>query len=137
MNVFGIGTGELLLILVIALLVMGPERLPQLARQWGRFVRVMRRFTRVWQEINTEINRQINLEDMASGSPKPKPAPAPSPEAEAPNNIIAPPDKRQPSALQFADAGASQATVGEAVLFESSSAAEASAPSPIVEPTDD
>jgi Sec-independent protein translocase protein TatA len=33
MNVFGIGTGELLLILLIVLLVMGPERLRQLARQ--------------------------------------------------------------------------------------------------------
>lgn len=46
MNVLGIGTGELLLILLIVLLVMGPERLPQLARQWGKMVRVLSCFTR-------------------------------------------------------------------------------------------
>ena len=73
MNVLGIGTGELLLILLIILLVMGPERLPQLARQWGKMVRVLSRFTRTWHEISAEINRQMNLEDLASASPKPKP----------------------------------------------------------------
>lgn len=46
MNVLGIGTGELLLILLIVLLVMGPERLPQLARQWGKMVRVLSHFAR-------------------------------------------------------------------------------------------
>ncbi|HTJ60397.1 MAG TPA: twin-arginine translocase TatA/TatE family subunit [Candidatus Saccharimonadales bacterium] len=33
---FGIGTGELLLLLVIALIVLGPERMPKLARDLGR-----------------------------------------------------------------------------------------------------
>ena len=100
MNVLGIGTGELLLILLIILLVMGPERLPQLARQWGKIVRVLSRFTRTWHEINAEINRQMNLEDMASASPKPKPASPstpPAPEPDESNNIIAPPNLQQPS----------------------------------------
>jgi sec-independent protein translocase protein TatB len=97
MNVFGIGTGELLLILVIVLLVMGPERIPQLARQWGKFVRVVSRFTRTWQEVSAEINRQINLEDMANAKPKPKPSsPPPEPTPEETDNIIAPPEKQVP-----------------------------------------
>ena len=103
MNVFGIGTGELLLILLIVLLVMGPERLPQLARQWGKIVRVLSRFTRTWHEISAEINRQMNLEDIASASPKPKPASPstpPAPEPDKSSNIIAPPNLQQPSAPQ-------------------------------------
>lgn len=103
MNVFGIGTGELLLILLIILLVMGPERLPQLARQWGKVVRVLSRFTRTWHEISTEINRQMNLEDLTSASPKPKPASpsaSPAPVPDESNNIIAPPNLQQPSAPQ-------------------------------------
>jgi len=33
---FGIGTGEILLLLLIALIVLGPERMPKLARDRGR-----------------------------------------------------------------------------------------------------
>ena len=40
---FGIGTGELLLLLVIALLVLGPERMPKLARDIGKTVGDLRR----------------------------------------------------------------------------------------------
>ena len=40
---FGIGTGELLLLLIIALIVLGPERMPRLARDLGRAVAEFRR----------------------------------------------------------------------------------------------
>lgn len=40
---FGIGTGELLLLLVLALLVLGPERMPRLARDIGKTVGDLRR----------------------------------------------------------------------------------------------
>ena len=40
---FGIGTGELLLLLVIAILVLGPERMPKLARDIGKTVGDLRR----------------------------------------------------------------------------------------------
>lgn len=38
MELLGVGPGEILLILVIMLLAFGPERLPEFARQAGRFV---------------------------------------------------------------------------------------------------
>ncbi len=40
---FGIGTGELILIFLIALFVLGPERLPSLARDIGRAMSELRR----------------------------------------------------------------------------------------------
>ena len=42
---FNIGSGELALILVVALLVLGPKRLPELARGLGKFMREFRRQT--------------------------------------------------------------------------------------------
>ena len=40
---FGIGTGELLLLLIVALIVLGPERMPKLARDLGRAVAEFRK----------------------------------------------------------------------------------------------
>ena len=43
MELFGVGAGELLLIMVLALVVIGPERLPEVAAQVGRTVADLRR----------------------------------------------------------------------------------------------
>jgi len=43
MDFFGIGFGEVLLILVIALIIWGPKRLPEIARTMGRTVRTLKR----------------------------------------------------------------------------------------------
>jgi sec-independent protein translocase protein TatB len=43
--VFGIGLPELLVIIVVAVIVFGPDRLPEFARQAGRLVRQVRQFT--------------------------------------------------------------------------------------------
>lgn len=54
MNIFGIGTWELLLIVIVALLVFGPRRLPEMARMAGKALRDLRnisqQFTSEWQE---------------------------------------------------------------------------------------
>jgi sec-independent protein translocase protein TatB len=42
--VFGIGVWEFMVIFVIALVVFGPDRLPDFARQAGRMVRQVRKF---------------------------------------------------------------------------------------------
>ena len=49
---FGIGTGELLLLLVIALIVLGPERMPKLARDLGR---ALAEFRRTSDELRSEF----------------------------------------------------------------------------------
>lgn len=47
-----LGFGELLLILVLALIVFGPKRLPDLARALGRS---LREFQRAAQELESEV----------------------------------------------------------------------------------
>lgn len=42
MNLFGIGPGELLLILILALIVFGPRRLPEIGRSLGQMIRELR-----------------------------------------------------------------------------------------------
>ncbi len=54
MEVFGVGVPEMVIIAVIALIFLGPERLPEVARTVGGWVRQVRDLTSeatgVWQE---------------------------------------------------------------------------------------
>ncbi len=52
---FGIGTTELLVILMVALIVVGPKKLPQIARSLGKVFGEFRR-------VSTDMHRTINLE---------------------------------------------------------------------------
>ncbi len=57
MEFLGIGYQELLLVLVLLLIVVGPERLPQMAYQIGRAVRQMQMYARaVRDEFKDEID---------------------------------------------------------------------------------
>lgn len=44
MNVFGVGPGEILLLIIVALILVGPRRLPETAANLGRTVRTIRRY---------------------------------------------------------------------------------------------
>ncbi len=55
-RVFNIGTGELIMIAVVALLVLGPKRLPELARGLGKFLREFRRQT---DEVRNVVEREF------------------------------------------------------------------------------
>lgn len=65
---FGIGFPELLLILAIALVILGPEKLPQIARAIGRGLGEVRRAT---EEVRAEIEKG-DKEETASPATKPE-----------------------------------------------------------------
>ncbi len=50
---FGLGIWELLIVVVVGLLVLGPRKLPEAARQIGR---VMREFRRASSELRRDLN---------------------------------------------------------------------------------
>lgn len=58
---FDLGFGELLLAGVVALLVLGPERLPGAARTAGR---VLRKIRQSWTNVRDEVQREMNAEDL-------------------------------------------------------------------------
>jgi sec-independent protein translocase protein TatB len=58
---FDFSFGELGLIGVVALLVLGPERLPRVARTAGALVR---RARDNWQSVRDEIERELQAEDL-------------------------------------------------------------------------
>jgi|YelNatPaOPRAMG01_1025707.scaffolds.fasta_scaffold01529_9 TatA/E family protein of Tat protein translocase len=83
---FDIGSGELLLILVIALLLFGPQKLPELGKSLGRAIREFKRAT---QELQDTIEREVeDIKRTATVEPPPKrpngalPAPSYRPPAE-------------------------------------------------------
>ena len=61
-NIFGIGGPELLLILVLATVVLGPLRMIQMARGFGRLVRDLRNYSR---ELMSGLNEELAFLDEA------------------------------------------------------------------------
>ena len=57
-----VGTPEMLLILAVALVVLGPKRLPEVARQVGKAVGEVRRFTTNMQQ---ELERAVHAPAQA------------------------------------------------------------------------
>lgn len=78
---FGIGPEELMLILIVALLVLGPERLPRVARDVGRVVGELRRTSDEFREEFLHADKF--LEKQAPSTPAPVAEPAPPPVAAA------------------------------------------------------
>lgn len=58
---FDVGMGEIGLIAVVALLVLGPERLPGAARTAGALLRKARQS---WQSVRSEIERELAAEEL-------------------------------------------------------------------------
>ncbi len=84
---FGIGPEELVLILIIALIVLGPERMPKVARDIGRVVGDLRRTS---DELREEFLNADKLLDKAADAAAP-PAPVPSIPATVQTNEASPP----------------------------------------------
>src|SRR5258705_7822737 len=58
---FDIGFSELMVIAVIALVVIGPERLPRVARTLGHLAGRLQRYV---SDVKSDINREIELDEL-------------------------------------------------------------------------
>lgn len=59
MGFFGIGTGEILIILVIALIIVGPHKLPELAKMLGKG---FTEFKKAADDLKDSVNTEIHIE---------------------------------------------------------------------------
>lgn len=84
---FGIGMPELILILALALIVLGPKKLPEVARALGKGLAEFRRAT---DELKDELSR---IEPEAEAAP-PK---SPPPDTEPANTSTAPHSESTPA----------------------------------------
>jgi len=125
MDIFGIGPTELVFIILIALIVLGPKDLEKTSRNIGRWLRdlttsdgwrAFRDTSREIRNLPNRLMREANLEDLEKdvgkigkdvgeigkeiranpASAKPKPPQSKPAPAEEPDNIIASPDMTPP-----------------------------------------
>jgi sec-independent protein translocase protein TatB len=107
-----IGTSELLLILVAALVVFGPRRLPELGRKLGKsmaeFRRVSDDFKRTWErEVDLDRYERERTAERAALPDEPPPAALADPAAREPviaesHNSIARGPRPAPAAAAYA-----------------------------------
>ena len=101
---FGIGMFELIMIAVIALLVMGPERLPSAMREMAKYMRQLRNISNEFQsqfseelKLLDEINpKRILNEVMDPNAPTAAKPPAPKPAPTTPKPVTTQPPKPAP-----------------------------------------
>jgi Tat protein translocase TatB subunit len=94
---FGISTSELLIILAVALVVLGPQKLPDLAKALGRAVGEFRKATSEIKETLEAEHPEADLEELkesgeagseeAKAAAEPQPEVEPEPEGERPEPV--------------------------------------------------
>src|SRR5262245_44326917 len=85
---FDIGPGELLLVAIIGLLVLGPQRLPKVAAEIGKWVGRARRTA---SQLRRQLEREIELSELEKSVAPPPSPPPPSPPGATANSGEVPP----------------------------------------------
>jgi len=62
---FNVGGGEIIVVLLLALLVLGPDKLPSTAKKVGRFLHEFRRMTSGFEQ---EVRKAMDLESLGIDS---------------------------------------------------------------------
>lgn len=69
MDFLGIGMGEILLILIVALLIWGPGRIIEISRSLGKTVRA---FKQAAGDLSTQVNKELEEQKKELPQAKPK-----------------------------------------------------------------
>lgn len=102
---------EILLVLALALIVIGPKKLPGLARTLGRGLAEFRKATEdiqrtIYQEVHKPLDPKEFLKDLEKGGAQVKPGPPPGEAPDRPPDAAAgPPGTRTDDADKAPDEG--------------------------------
>jgi sec-independent protein translocase protein TatB len=69
---FGLSTTELMIILVVALLILGPSKLPEAAKSIGKG---LRQITKATEDVRQQMNQAMYEDEKPRAAAAPKPAP--------------------------------------------------------------
>lgn len=89
---FGVGGQELILLMLIGLIVLGPERLPRIANQIGGWLGQARRMTRV---MKRQLEEELDFSQQPTIKPPPasrEPSTQPASEVPADEEVVLPRD---------------------------------------------
>jgi TatA/E family protein of Tat protein translocase len=89
-----LGPAEILVILVVALLVFGPKRLPEVGRQVGRGLSELRK---IQDTVRDELHDVMHSDTDTAAPSYPTPVPAPQPPAALPGAGRAAPSRYRPA----------------------------------------
>ncbi|MEF2661778.1 MAG: twin-arginine translocase TatA/TatE family subunit [Collinsella sp.] len=137
---FGIGEGELAIIVVFGFLLFGPDKLPQMGRTIGRAIR---QFRETQEKMTAVVQSEIidPVSEAASAPVKPKKAAATDDDSDADEDAAetAAPAKKETFAerrarLAAEKAASEGAAEGEGAAEEAEGAEPAAAAEPVVEP---
>ena len=68
---FGVGLPEMMVILVVAIVIFGPDRLPEFARQAGRMIRQVRQFSQsARDDIRGELGPEFSEFELSDLDPR-------------------------------------------------------------------
>jgi len=108
---FGIGPGELIIVLIIALLVIGPGKLPDVGAALGKSIREFRKASSDVEEA-TRIDTAPIPPAPAPAAPPPVAQPAPPPVSAAPS-VNTPATPPEPNVLHTPTAPPASDSTGE------------------------
>jgi len=130
--VFDVGFNELVLIFIIGLLVLGPQRLPKVAAEIGKWIGRARRTA---TELRRQLEREIELNDIQP-PPPPSPTETQNPFHHAPLDTGAapPPADAAPPAPTTPPATAAEPPPAAPTPAAATASAAAKAPEPVSAP---
>ena len=79
-----LGVQELIIIFVIALIVFGPRKLPELGKSLGRG---LSEFKRASNDLRNSLEEEIRIEEEHEQRPRSEPAKAPTPDPVGPRPV--------------------------------------------------
>jgi len=64
MNIFGVGLPEVTVILILALLIFGPKKLPELGKQLGKTLKSLKKASNEFQNEIDQVMNEPEKEDL-------------------------------------------------------------------------
>ena len=65
MNIFGVGLPEVTVILILALLIFGPKKLPELGKQLGKTLKSLKKASNEFQNEIEQVINESEKEDLS------------------------------------------------------------------------